>query len=670
MKHLVLVGRRGLSTPGAESAVKEIEGLGSRVTVATADVTDRDALARVLAAIPPDLPLRIVVHSAFVLDDGMFTDQTPERFRAVMAPKVVGGWNLHELTAKSDLDAFILFSSVAGTLGNAAQGPYCAANVCVDALAAHRRAQGLPAASLAWGPWAEVGLAAGLSAQLQARLAEQGFVMIQPKQGMALFDQALGRPEAELVIAPLDLKAAARTFGASVPAVWKALIRAKSARVVAAADGSWTSEIAALPPEARLEAVTQTVRAEVARVLALGRATAVPTDRPMRELGLDSLMAVELRNSLGRRVGVTLPANLAFAHPTPTAIARYLVAEVPSLAGSGAGDAVPSAAKENGVSQALAPRSDEGKPANALAVAPPPAPRAPVPMAQAADSIERIPLGERWLADGFRVIPTPGGFAQLAVDMTQATAALGVLAEGGLQASFTHVLVRAAAIALARNPRLHQSVSGYRKVTPGSVDIGLSMVGQTNYAPVVVLPAVDRIPLPALIGVIESATAAARLKETEDLQKLREIGWLTPFGFLRRFGLRIMQRSFSFRRKLVGTFQITTLPTVDVGVPLQFYSGSILSFGRVRASAVAVDGRIEVRPMLLLTIGVEPVSMDAVRASALVGAIAAVLESGELVEEARGALASGGPALPSPVSDSPPALPPASSWAVEERRGP
>jgi NADPH:quinone reductase-like Zn-dependent oxidoreductase/pyruvate/2-oxoglutarate dehydrogenase complex dihydrolipoamide acyltransferase (E2) component len=657
MKHLVLTGRRGLATPGAPEAVSELEALGARVTVAPVDVADRAALERVIRAIPAALPLRAVVHSALVLDDGMLAEQTPERFRKVMSPKVLGAWNLHALTERADLDVFVLFSSMVGTLGNAAQGAYSAANACLDALAVHRQALGLPAVSLGWGPWAEAGGAAALSAQLQARLTGQGFAMIAPSQGMALFDKALTRHGAQLVVV-LDLRAAAKSLGAVVPPVWRALIRAPIARP-AAAGGSWASEFAALPAEGRLEAMTQAVRAEVARVLSLGRAAAVPVDRPLRELGLDSLMAVELRNALGRRVGATLPANLAFDHPTPAAIAKFLLSEVPSLAGK-AGPVETTDPRSNGHEKA-APAPLPPGPARALSL---PAPAVPVAeLARPADQIDTIPMGERWLADGFRVIPTAGGFAQRMVDMTHATEALRALGEVGLHGTFTHVVVRAAALALARNPRLHESVIGYRKLTPGAVDIGLSMAGQTTYAPVVVLPAVDRTSLRALVDVVGAATAAARLKEAHDLQNLRRVGWVTPFGFFRRFVIRMLQRSFWFRRRIVGTFQVTSVPTADLAVPLQFYAGSILSFGRVHSSVVAVGGAVEVRPMLSLTICVEHVTTDAMRAGALLSEIASILESEELVDEARGAASDRVPVIGATKSASrqPAALPPASA---------
>src|SRR5262249_36190330 len=147
-----------------------------------------------------------VIHAAGVLDDGMLPEQTAERFARVLVPKVCGAWNLHELTKGQSLDFFVLFSSVAGTFGSASQSAYSSANAYLDALAAYRRGLGLTGVSLAWGPWADGGMAAGLTEKLKARLAQQGFGMISPEQGLALFGKALTRSEAHLVVAPIHLR--------------------------------------------------------------------------------------------------------------------------------------------------------------------------------------------------------------------------------------------------------------------------------------------------------------------------------------------------------------------------------------------------------------------------------------------------------------------------------
>jgi acyl transferase domain-containing protein/acyl carrier protein len=326
VQHLLLTGRRGLETPGAEQAVAELRALGARVTVAALDVAERSALESVLASLPEELPLRGVVHAAGLLDDGMLLEQTPERLRQIMAAKVVGAWNLHELTQRLELDLFLLFSSLAGTLGSAGQAGYSAANAFLDGLASHRRAHGQVASSFAWGPWSERGLAAQLDDVFKARLTRQGIGMIAPEQGSALLDEALAHAESELVIAPLDLRAVSKALGAAVPPLWRALIRPQSVPT-APARSDWARDLAALGTEERRRAVLDMVRGEVARVLS-STASAIPLDKPLKDLGLDSLMAVELRNALGRRVGAALPATLAFDYPTPDAMAGFLLSFV------------------------------------------------------------------------------------------------------------------------------------------------------------------------------------------------------------------------------------------------------------------------------------------------------------------------------------------------------
>jgi acyl transferase domain-containing protein/acyl carrier protein len=330
--HLVLTGRRGMATPGAGDLVAALSALGARVTVAAVDVADRDALAAVLRAIPAELPLRGVVHAAGVLEDGVLATQTADSFARVFAPKLTGAWNLHELTAGDQLACFVVFSSLAGMLGAAGQGNYAAANSCLDALAAHRRARGLTAQSLAWGAWSQGGMAAGLHDALQTRLARQGMGVLSPAHGIALLAQALGRPEAQLGIGAIDLQALGRALGTAVPPVWRALVRAPARGATADARGAWAARLMAQPEARRADEVRAIVQAEIARVLSWSTASAVPIDRPLQELGLDSLMAVELRNALGQRVGASLPATLAFDYPTVTALARWLLDKLLAVA--------------------------------------------------------------------------------------------------------------------------------------------------------------------------------------------------------------------------------------------------------------------------------------------------------------------------------------------------
>ena len=249
--HLVLVGRRGLDTPGAAHAVAELEALGAHVTVAAADVADRKAVRAAVQNIPAEWPLRGVVHAAGTLDDGMLSEQTAVRFATAFSSKVVGAWNLREPPAGHELAFFVLFSSVAGLLGAAGQGNYAAANAFLDGLAFHRRARGLPAQSLAWGAWSEAGMAAGLSAAHQARYARQGLGTLTPAEGIALLRRALVRPEAHLAIAPLDLPTVRRAFGPTVPPVWRALIQAPAGTSASAREGAWAAE----PPRCRKSVV-------------------------------------------------------------------------------------------------------------------------------------------------------------------------------------------------------------------------------------------------------------------------------------------------------------------------------------------------------------------------------------------------------------------------------
>ena len=254
---------------------------------------------------------------------------------------------------------------------------------------------------------------------------------------------------------------------------------------------------------------------------------------------------------------------------------------------------------------------------------------------QPEDRIESIPLGWRWIDDAFAVSPTAAGFGLLLVDMTKAKAALRSLRDARIPATMTHLIVRATALALARNPECHQMVVNYKRLSPGTVDIGLSMAGETTYAPVVVLPAADQKPLSTLIPfVIESIDKAVE-KERVDLAAMRRQLWVIPFGFMRRFIIRWLNKWIWFRRRIAGTFQVSMVPTVDVVGPLMFYTSCGVAAGSVADRVVAVGGQPVVRPTMWLTVAGDHAAVDGVRAAHLLCAIRDTLEGDELVAEAR-----------------------------------
>ncbi|MEU6093188.1 SDR family NAD(P)-dependent oxidoreductase, partial [Streptomyces sp. NPDC047085] len=331
VRHLLLVSRRGPDSPGAADLVAEVSGLGAEVTVAACDVADRAALAALLAKIPPNRPLTGVVHTAGTLDDGLISGMTPERLDAVLAPKLDAAWHLHDLTRDLGLSAFVLFSSIMGTIGNAGQGNYAAANVFLDALAQHRRANGLPAASLAWGFWNERSELTGHLGDADiARIQRTGLKPLSSDEGVALFDAALAGGEATVTPAALDLdRLRARATQASLPEVLRGLVRARRAATEGSATGSTLADrLAGRPAEDIDRELLDLVRSHTATVLGHADAGSVQPAAAFRELGLDSLSAVELRKRLNEVTGLRLSATVVFDHPTPSTLAALLREEL------------------------------------------------------------------------------------------------------------------------------------------------------------------------------------------------------------------------------------------------------------------------------------------------------------------------------------------------------
>uniref|UniRef100_UPI0037D9C456 SDR family NAD(P)-dependent oxidoreductase n=2 Tax=Streptomyces prunicolor TaxID=67348 RepID=UPI0037D9C456 len=328
-RYLVLASRRGLEAPGAGELVAELEAAGGRVRVVACDVADRAQLTELLGSL--DVPLSGVVHAAGVLDDGLVASMTPEQLSRVLRPKLDAALLLDELTADMDVQSFVLFSSVAALIGSAGQGNYAAANAGLDALAARRRSSGRPAVSLAWGLWAaETGMTGELDAAQLTRLNRLGVQALSSELGLELLDAAQ-RVDAALV-APVQLDLVAlreqARAGTAVPLL-AGLVRTPGRTGRTGGGGSLAARLAQVGPEDWEQVTLDLVTAQVAAVLGHASASSLDPGRAFKELGFDSLSSVELRNRLAQATGLKLPATLVFDHPTATAVAKFLVNQVP-----------------------------------------------------------------------------------------------------------------------------------------------------------------------------------------------------------------------------------------------------------------------------------------------------------------------------------------------------
>jgi polyketide synthase 12/candicidin polyketide synthase FscB len=333
-RHLLLAARRGPDTPGAAELGAELRALGAEVTVAACDAADRDALAALLAGVPAEHPLTLVVHAAGVLDDGVLSSLDAARLETVLAPKARAAAHLDELTRDADLAGLVLFSSVAGLLGGGGQASYAAANAHLDALAARRAARGLPATSVAWGLWEQAsGLTAHLDGTDRARLARGGLRPLPSADALALLDAAWRTGLPALAAARFGTRAPAGGAD-TVPPLLRDLVRAPAARRTAAtapapaAGNGLRDRLAGLAPADRRRELLALVRAQAAAVLGHSAADTVAGDQAFKEIGFDSLTAVELRNRLTTATGVRLTATTVFDHPTPRALAEHLDASL------------------------------------------------------------------------------------------------------------------------------------------------------------------------------------------------------------------------------------------------------------------------------------------------------------------------------------------------------
>ncbi|WP_159052708.1 type I polyketide synthase, partial [Streptomyces bungoensis] len=333
---LLLLSRTGPDAPGTAELRAELTELGAgHVDITACDIADRDQLAAVLATIPAERPLTAVFHTAAVLHDGVVTTLTPDRLAEVLRVKAGGARNLDALTAHLDLTAFVLFSSTAGTIGAPGHANYAPGNAFLDALAQQRRSRGLPATAVAWGPWADGGMAEG---SVGARLRRHGVRPMDPELALSALQQALDQDDTTVAVTDIDwdlfahayTSARPRPFLDDLPDARRALAArpAHDPHLTTDADASGTDDlarrIAALDRPQQRAACEQLVRAHVAVVLNHTGPQDVEPTRSFRELGFDSLTAVELRNALSGALGRPLPATLVFDYPTPAALAEHL----------------------------------------------------------------------------------------------------------------------------------------------------------------------------------------------------------------------------------------------------------------------------------------------------------------------------------------------------------
>jgi malonyl CoA-acyl carrier protein transacylase len=329
-RHLALIGR---SQPGQEAAARiaELRARGADVRTFSADVAREDQIAAALCDIQPGMPpLRGVIHAAGVLDDGVLRQQDWARFSRVLAPKTAGAWNLHAMTRTAELDFFVMFSSLASLVGSPGQANYAAGNAFLDSLAAHRRALGLPAVSINWGPWAEAGMAAALGGAVHRRWQAQGMDTIAPDDGLEILEQALQYDRGQVAVLMADWPKFEKHLARIANPLLSRL--APEGRVRDAAPQAEQIDLARLLSEApageRWLMLSDHVRDQALRVLGLEPGYALPPEQALSDLGLDSLMALDLTKALAKSLGRAIPPTLIFNYPTVEAITGHLAEEL------------------------------------------------------------------------------------------------------------------------------------------------------------------------------------------------------------------------------------------------------------------------------------------------------------------------------------------------------
>jgi len=339
-RHLVLSSRNGASTPEAEAFVQKLRDSGTQVHIVKADAASRADMARLFSVISQTgQPLRGVFHLAMAIDDAVLSKLNRDRMAAVIGPKAVGAWLLHEATRDMPLDCFVMFSSISSVFGNPAQGNYVAANAFLDSLAHHRRALGLPALTINWGVLGGEGYVAR-NTRVAEFLAKQGTTELSPAEVISILESSLRAPAPQVVAIRVDW------------AKWRTFFRSMQAnplleRIFASVEGEesggvtsdWRNRIESASPEEKEAVIAQAVREVVGSVLRV-KPDRLRDDQPLTDLGLDSLMGVEIENSLEAALGIALP---------PTSLMRArTIGQIAALMATHLGGSAPTAAVSPG----------------------------------------------------------------------------------------------------------------------------------------------------------------------------------------------------------------------------------------------------------------------------------------------------------------------------------
>ncbi|KAH8158131.1 hypothetical protein CIB48_g10122 [Xylaria polymorpha] len=337
VRDLVLTSRRGMESPGADMFVAELARLGAKATIVSGDVADLDSLRSIIQMFTADRPLRGVIHAAGVTDSGVLSSLTAQKCATTFAPKVDGLWNLHQLTKDMDLDLFMIFSSISGVLGLPGLANYAAANSFVDGLAYLRRAQGLPATSVAYGMWAGDGMATTLVSTTRAHLSQLGLGSLTPESGLELFEQAVRQGRELTIAADLDLERLKAYYEeqGGVPTVLRSLLSQTKVKESIDRVGNLRDMLVDAVPEQYESIMLRMVRETVAKALGYTRADEVDASRPLQELGIDSLTAVLIRNHLATLTAMALPANIVLLYSNLKSLSEFLLSLLLGDMGSG-----------------------------------------------------------------------------------------------------------------------------------------------------------------------------------------------------------------------------------------------------------------------------------------------------------------------------------------------